>query len=412
MREINHYERQYSSERAFSIIAEEIEKLSLSVQYKSVGNEIKTFQCLITDNDKTFIGCGKGIGIQSKVSATYEAFEHYYCFRKLTDRNHSEIKFLSIAEVLNNHELIIDNNLLVDFLSNKTTKLPWLTYKSFTSEEIYHYPLFLAEPRYAEIAQFPEDTFDYSSHAWLASDSGTASGTSFAEAAIHAMNESIERDAISLFLVRAFMKGKSLHLISKNSLPTHLQQYIKNIEHETQDELAIIDISSEFNVPSFCVSFTKQKVLIQPKGFGTSLNKVYALERALLEALQPLHLRTKTLEKIERETVERFAAYPLLQQAAIADIGLAISKKQYIEKSFASIETCFAANLNLNDQLSYLVKACQSKDFYPYFAMIGQQDSKITCVKIIIPGLDNFYTVRAGKFILPSQRAIDFSRKD
>jgi ribosomal protein S12 methylthiotransferase accessory factor len=405
-------ERQYSPDRALNIISQEMEKLSLSVKYKSVGNSIKTYQCFITDNDKTFIGCGKGIGMQSKVSATYEAFEHYYCYRRLTDQNHSEIKFLSIADVSNSKDLITHNKLPAAFLSNEAIKFPWLTYKSFISEEIYLHPLFLVEPRYAQNAQFPEDVFDYSPYAWLSSDSGTASGTSFTEAAIHAINECIERDATSVFLAKVFMKEKPLHLILKRSLPTYLQEYIKNIENETQDDLAIIDITSEFNIPTFCVSFTHQKnTLIQPKGFGTSLNKTYAIERALLEALQPLHLRTKTLEQFERDTVERFEPYPLLQKAAIADVKLVMDKNQYIEKSFSSLEYA-NLSLSLDDQLNYLVNVCQSKGFIPYFTMISNKDSNITCVKVLIPGLDNFYTIQAGIFTLPSQRTIEFAHKN
>ena len=75
-------ERQVSSEEAYGRILELIRLHNLVVSTVHTGSDIKTFQATISDDNikKRFIGCGKGIGIQSKVSALFEAFEHYISY--------------------------------------------------------------------------------------------------------------------------------------------------------------------------------------------------------------------------------------------------------------------------------------------------------------------------------------------
>lgn len=77
---MNHlYERQHSSERALEIAESTLIKWNLDVEFSFYGHQLKTYQCKLFDskNNTLFFGCGKGIGIQSKVSACFEALEHY-----------------------------------------------------------------------------------------------------------------------------------------------------------------------------------------------------------------------------------------------------------------------------------------------------------------------------------------------
>lgn len=403
-------ERLLLSSQALKIAQKEIMKLQLDCQYVYAGKEIKTYQCQLTDKKNNFIfyGCGKGIGIQSKVSATFEALEHYYCYQVLMDKRNKSIYFMSFKEVENLNEIIESGALPNNFINHKNIELsiPWLEFVSFNDSydnKKFYYPLFLAEPRYLKYEEkFEEDKFNYEEFSGLGCDSGTASGTSFIEAAIHGLNECIERDATSLFLANTFIKKFPISLVKKSTLPQYLINYIKIIEEEFNDDLAIVDITSDIQIPTFCVAFTNQNVPIQPKGYGTSLSKSYALERALLEAIQPLHLRTDSLDQMQLTLLKNFSFYPGLQDAATADIGKLIKNNQYIEKSFITIIDPMQADIN--QQFEEIIKRIQIAGFIPRYNSIVMDTVGITCIKVLIPGFDNFFLVTQGKLILPGKR--------
>ncbi len=405
-------ERDISSAQALKVVMAELTQLGLDCQYKCAGSTFKTYHCKLIDpiNKCIFYGCGKGIGIQSKVSATFEAFEHYYSYKLATDIKHDALKFMSYAEVIahGSKPLLADllpNRMLMDETWEVT--LPWVEFLSFQNRKKFYYPLFLVEPRYLEFNnKFMADKFNYQHLCALSCDSGTSSGTSFVEAAIHGLNECIERDACSIFLVESFLKQRPIHLIDKLTLPENLLNYVKLIEAEFADELAIVDITSDIQIPTFCVAFTRQKVLIQAKGYGTSLSKDYALERALLEALQPLHLRNENLAQAEKDVVQNLAPYPDLQSAAVADLGQMIVDGNFVRKSFQDIEDPIQKHMGTSSQLSEIMRRIKAVGLVPHYMHLTEKKNSVTCLKVIVPGMDNFFLVSDGKLVLPGKRAL------
>lgn len=380
------HERRYPVETALHIARETIAHYQLRAHDEAYGGELKTYRCqLLHDNQKKiFYGFGKGIGMQSKASAYYEALEHF---------------------LIHHHATIISNDVTQYYYHpSHDAKLPSVCYESISHDQPYLQPLYLFDPRYGKFPA-PLDSFDYSSHSWKANDTGLASGVHLTDASIHALNELIERDAHSLFLIKAFLKqtGYQPRVINKSSLPIDLATIVHRIENDYNEALLIFDITSDIGIPSFYVSMTKQNMLIQPSGCGTSLNANYALERALLESLQPLHVQNAALHENQQQIIEVLSNTPLLQRAAIADVTTLQDKSITID--FTNIPT-FSHLTDLEKQLEFLTQAIINQGFHIYRKIIAQHESGFTCVKYLIPDFEQFHLVQIGKRILPAKRGM------
>jgi ribosomal protein S12 methylthiotransferase accessory factor len=318
-----------------------------------------------------------------------------------------KIIYQSLTESALAGDLIESGLLPAGFLQNQNIedRIPFVRLEHIHQEKQFNYPLFLVDPRYAK-KPATQDTYCYKPYAWLASDSGTASGTSVVEASIHALNEIIERDAYSLFLMHAFIKPRKnkLKLIDKITIPENLRLMIADIERTYSDELMIFDMTSDIGIPSVLVSFTRQNHLFQPKGCGTSLNRAYALERALLESLQPLHIVNDELMNNQLSIMDNFAATPLLYKCAQAKVDLLYEFTQSVD--FNSLPD-YGHTLSLEQQLGMIKNALTSHGFDLYHHVIASEKSGFTCVKYVVPKLERFYLVQTGKFIFPGQRGVN-----
>ena len=319
-------ERHIAVEAALEKITQTLAIENLVVDFHAFGDQVKTYQYYLSkpNTKQRFVGCGKGIGLQSQVSAAFEAFEHYAGFmsvRKLYEEG--ALTYCSLSD-LPNWEYYAEHNVLPAHMFKtpyRDQKTYWARYQHCTdTKQSLLFPVFLQEPRYPHTV-LPKEQLDFHSLSWLASDNGTASGTHFDETVIHGLNEVIERDAMGLFFIDAFLrKTPKVRMIDAQSLPATLQKLHHAAEQEAGSRLRIFDITSDVGVPVICVSALDYEAPIPVKGFGASLNPAYAIERALLEVLQPIHIRTPQLTRDENQTIEKLAQWPLLQRAAIGDL--------------------------------------------------------------------------------------------
>lgn len=395
-------------EKAFAIAKATVEQLNLRAECKVYGANIKTTHCKLYDkaNNAIFYGCGKGLGIQSIVSAYYEALEHHSIYAFCQEISQHRAHYFSL-----NDPMIYKELEQLDIIPKKMFKLaveiPFILLSEVTTDKKLPYPIYLIDPRYAKKPSV-HDKFDYQEIAWKASDSGTASGTSELEASIHALNEIIERDACSLFLIKTFIQKNNIRVINKLTLPAYLKNIVTEIETHYSEELIIVDMTSDIGVPSFFVSMTNQAHTIQPKGCGTSLNRDYALERALLESLQPLHIYNEQLRQNQKQILQNFAAFPLLAECAKADI---LARAKECEKVDFNSLPSYDAAATLEQQRNSLIERIKSQGFEIYTKQIAKAETGFNCMKYIVPGFEQFYLVQAGKYILPNKRGMTVLEK-
>jgi ribosomal protein S12 methylthiotransferase accessory factor len=380
------YERAFSTEHSMWIAEQAINALNLRASDEAHGVDLQTYRCKLVDDahQSIFYGFGKGLGLQSRVSAYYEALEHYAVHR--------------FAQTTASHQ---ENYIVMEAYEHA---VPCVDLIDIRSQDKVSYPVFMLDPRYAK-CQSKQDKMDYSSYAYHANDSGVASGTNITEASIHALNELVERDAHSLFLIEAFIKNKNqqIKLIDKATLPSTQQDIVNKIEEQYNDNLMIFDITSEIGIPVIYVSMTKQPFLIQPSGCGASLKAEYALERALLEALQPVHIHNEKLADNQQQIIKQLSDLPLLLKAAIADVTTLQNKYQKID--FKNVLD-HDADLTLNDQLDLIIDKIEAMGYKVFQLPIINLDCGFTCVKFLIPEFEQFHLVQTGKRILPNKRGM------
>ena len=222
---------------------------------------------------------------------------------------------------------------------------------------------------------------------------------------VHALNEAIERDATSLFLYSGFIRNNDLRIVDKATIPDYLRYYLTSIEKEYNDELFIIDITSNIGVPCFCVTFSKYKAPIVPKGYGASLCATYALERALLESLQPVHLRNESLSRVESNTVSRLERYPILAKAAVADINVVVENKNYRVIDFGEIYNRYCGQ-NLAKQKNVILSFIHKSSLNAYYREVYKTRG-YSLVKVILSGSSQLCFLQVGKLILPDIRLLD-----
>ena len=388
----SHYERAVSIDRSLHIAEQAIRTFHLRASDVAHGVDLQTYRCQLVDDEHQciFYGFGKGIGLQSKASAYYEALEHYALHR------YSQI-------AANNPENYIA-------MTPYTHALPCVDLIDIHNKDKIPYPVFMLDPRYAK-RQSKQDKMDYASYAYRADDSGVASGTNMTEASIHALNELVERDAHSLFLIEAFIKNKNqrIRLIDKKTLPLAQQTIVKTIERQYQDDLMLFDISSDIGIPVIYVSMTKQALLIQPSGCGASLRAEYALERALLEALQPVHIHNEKLTDNQQQIIKALSDLPVLLKAAMADVTTLHGIYEKID--FRTVPDHDAA-LSLPDQLQIILNKIETIRAKIFKIPIINLDCGFTCVKFLIPDFEQFHLVQTGKRLLPGNRGMRLLNRD
>src|SRR5262249_5241882 len=152
------------------------------------------------------VGGGKGHAPVARVGALYEAWES-----SLTgpDSFPYEAAVAESAHRVATARALRQAAPAALLVDGPDMPIPCLRYRALTDDSTISAPIFLAAPWYTGddyLQQRRElrDDFDYRSVRRHCLSNGCAVGASLAEAAVHGINEVIERDALSMFLIRAF----------------------------------------------------------------------------------------------------------------------------------------------------------------------------------------------------------------
>ena len=118
-------------------------------------------------------------------------------------------------------------------------------------------------------------------HGLMQSSNGLASGNSRSEAALHALYELMERDALGLALTAA-----DRVVVDPNSIPEEAgAQLVQRIRHAGA-HLDLIRINNRFGVPTFAARIWSAEFPLSCLGYGAHLSAEVAASRAVTEAAQ------------------------------------------------------------------------------------------------------------------------------
>jgi ribosomal protein S12 methylthiotransferase accessory factor len=355
------------------------------------------------------LGLGKGSSAAAQVGAIFEALEHHLSgLRCLADGG---------TTLRRAGEISSDVTLRQDVALGLLGELPdgplgCLPFRVVTSGAEVDVPLFLSVPDYLDEEADPlreslGDHYDYAGVSRYSCNNGWAAGTDPVEAAVHALNETIERDALSLLLIDQFLgrRRSPLVLIEASTLPDDLAALVSAAETIIGQRLHLIDMTTDLGVPAiFAYLPTRDGEPARIRGCGASLSRHYAIARAVSELVQ-VHLAS-SLGNIH----SAFAAmtpvrhdwtkpYPALQACYRSDFSTRLADATLVP--YRETETPDTAV----GHFDALVDALSRRGFTPL-----QRDHYVTAnlavVNIFVPGLERFMLVTDGQVVVPGARGM------
>ena len=389
--------RDFSLDQALRIVNDSLKQFKMNIRLNlqgSAGNLV-TYLCLLQHEQLklSFRGAGSGLKLNAQVKAIYEALEEALLYQFCLEPT-AKIRFYSTltspcADLLKKLEL-----LPAVFNQFKATH-PWIELQHLGQKnQSLYYPMSLFCPHLA----YQEAYVNQTELTALANSTGIAIGANFEEAVLHGINDWIERDAYGIFLLTTIIKPKyPARCVKKASLPNALQKHILHIENLHEDELYIIDITTNFNIPAFLVSFTRQKVPVQPSGLGAALCKAAALELALLEALQARDRYNQNTHIARRKILAQYQAQPPLLAAFTCDMALLSRQGRIQNVTWDGIANPPLAS-TLSGQIDWLVNHLKNFEVNIYCQTLFNDRNHLHLVYVLLSGIETFGTMREGLF--------------
>jgi ribosomal protein S12 methylthiotransferase accessory factor len=346
------------------------------------------------------VGGGKGASAVARVGALFEALEHH-----LSGLDGIESTSLVLRPA---HEVAdgpLARDIAVAMLAEGGTEAIacWPFRSMVAPNDEADVPVFLSVPEYVEgegasLRRQLGDTYDYGRVRRYSCNSGWAAGSDPAEAAVHALNEAIERDALSLLLVNQFLglRRLPLRVIAPDSLPADLAGLFARTQEITGSPIHLIDMTTDLGVPAilaFLPPTPGKRARI--RGCGASLSRGYAIERSLTELAQ-LYLGEAS-DPVLTPPPDQTLPYPVLHRCSLADFSPFLARAE----SIAFRETRVPGSPQ--EHLARLVETLTSHGFTPYLREHRVLNG-LAVVNVVVPGLERFMLITDGILVVPGER--------
>jgi ribosomal protein S12 methylthiotransferase accessory factor len=236
-------------------------------------------------------------------------------------------------------------------------------------------------------------------------NSGSAAGVTAAEALLHALNEAIERDALSLLLVRAFLGGggRRPKLIDPETLPYGSARAYAMAGELTGSPVHLLDITSDIGVPTMLAYTAPTSRHPHRRGAGTSLSPAYAAWRALTELIQ-----TTLGESLSRSGVPArgdlagLAVHPVLHACGRFDLTALLREARVVP--FPQVAEVAEPPAG---QVGKVAAMLAARGCTAYHRTVCALPGGVTAVHVIVPALERFILVTDGNLVLPGRRGQD-----
>ena len=391
-------ERCQSLEHAHQQILAQLSALKLRPQLRDVGETGLCVKACLYDTHSTEVarGAGKGYPAAARVGALYEALEHY-----LSDDLHASPLHRQTFSYFAAPPRLGDDSALHMLVVQQENAIVCRTYHSLVDGQAFSYPLALTCPRYCE-QPLHDDPTDLRALRRYSSNSGTAIGATHDEALLHALNENIERDALSLFLLEHFYYRRPLGLcrVDPASLGAEALSVMHALSQQFNAEVVLLDISREFRATTCLAFINKPSAMPAVYGTGTSLAPPHAAWRALTELAQLQMLAAEPpLQGYLLNAQRHLARFPRLQRC------LRFSPEYLMTRPVEWVQLhSRQASTDLGEQINHLVDDLARHDLTPGVCSLFQSELGTTLVQVVVPGLERFFLVSTGNIVVPQQR--------
>ena len=392
-------ERELTLAQAEQRIYAELENQGLHAEPRVLGQRIVAVHVSASVGNQHGIarGAGKGYLHHAQVGALYETLEHY-----LSDHfSTCGIQCIS-PRYFSDSQLFIDDTVLSPLIKQPDALTACRTYTDIFKHITFSYPVALCTPDYSH-QPLEQDTTNYGVLRRYASNSGTAIGASYNEAVLHAANECIERDAVSLFLLEHFYYENRpvLRRVARVADHEALGQLWLDAEAEIGAEIILIDISTEFLPYTFLAFSTEPGARPRVFGSGCSISARHGAWRALTELVQLHHAALEPeLQHYLSNAQRHLSKFPRLLRCLQFDLYplLTLCEQFTVELSDAVNEQPLAEQIHL-----------LAEDLHRHGRALGvtqlhQTLLGTTLVNVVIPGLERFFVVSSGNVVIPQVR--------
>jgi ribosomal protein S12 methylthiotransferase accessory factor len=246
------------------------------------------------------------------------------------------------------------------------------------------------------------DICDYADLMRYSCNSGSAIGVTEDEALLHALNEVIERDALSLLLVRAYLCAAGFRpaVIDPATLPAGLKHAHAAAERLVGPPVYLLDIAGDLGVPTMLAYTAPTCRRPHRRGVGTSLSPAYAAWRALTELLQSVLGETLPWsDAARRGELSGLAGYPELH--ACGRFDLTDHLRSALAVPFPSAE---GVPEHPRRQLRELCSTLAVRGYTPYWRTVAAVTGEIVAVHAVVSGLERFMLITDGNLVLPGPR--------
>lgn len=335
--------------------------------------------CHLYDSDYNEVSCGAGKGEFCELGALAESLEHYFISTITPASVESDQILKSIAP--------FDDWLLKSIPPN--CQIPYIELQDLNSYDKIKIPAIMLAPSSRNIDEIEKTAAGYL--AKYSTNSGTALGCTESEALLHAINEAIERHALSMYY---------LSLCSLTSPPELYRPSISFLEETFAHDAELlrhaknldIFLTHDFYDVPFCIAIcrSRKEYSLSSVGSGSSIHPSIAMYRAVTEQLQCEQLYGSE-EKQEDLSAEKMLAH----SARLA--SLINPCPTYAVPAFHPPHTELSVRGQVKRTLINLGK--QSKTVF--YRTLYAHPSLATVVQVFIPGLERFHLIRSGIPVAP-----------
>ncbi|GHJ41916.1 YcaO-like family protein [Streptomyces sp. TS71-3] len=344
------------------------------------------------------VGFGKGAGAAPRVGAVFEALEHH--LSEMPPPGQIVLRDAHrVVAALGRHDAVLA--LLADGPDQPLACLP---YRSVTGGRDTDVPAFLSMPAYLEqpasARQAGGDAYDYRVLCRYSLNSGWAAGVTRADAMVHAINEIIERDAMSLLLIRQFLSRTPppLRILDAATLPVALAALHRAAEQYVGGRVWLLDMTSDLGVPAYWAYLPAEPgAAARVRGCGASLSPAYAVERALHELIQ---LDSGVADAAEEAAARiHTEAHPALHRCYLADFSARLGDA--VTVPFRAAESPATPEGHLEALLALLRRHGHRAWVWDRYV-----SDHLAVVNVLVPGMERFMVVTDGQVVLPGPRGL------
>lgn len=244
------------------------------------------------------------------------------------------------------------------------------------------------------------DRTDYHALSRYSVNSGYGLAPTVDQATVHALLETVERDACSLLTIRTLISGQQATVLDPCTLPGDLAVLHARVQREVDAPIHLLDATSDLGIPTVLAYCTPRGRRPWLRGHAASLTPRDAVTRALTELLESAVVHRDALARPVPLTL--LEPYPALHRCARFDLTGPLRRARTVP--FPDGPSPAGPSADPGAQLGELLARLAAGGFTAYRRHVAELPGEVSAVHTVVPGLERFFAVVKGALVVPGRR--------